>query len=196
MTEKTLVLIKPDAVKKSISGKIISKFEDAGLKIVGIKMMWADEELAKNHYYLDEVWAKSVYEKTKKSYADRGKDFPYKDPLDVGKQIQHWNMEFLMEGPVIAMVLEGPSAIEIVRKMVGSTEPKSSAPGTIRGDFASIESYAVADYEKRVLRNLVHASDSQESAKREIGLWFNMDEIHSNYRTITDLLLREYHPEE
>ncbi len=196
MAEKTLVLIKPDAVKKSISGKILSKFEDAGLKIVGIKMMWADENLARNHYYLDETWAKSVYEKKKKSCEALGKEFPCTDPMEVGREIQNWNMEFLMEGPVIAMVLEGPSAIEIVRKMVGSTEPKSSAPGTIRGDFASTESYGLADYEKRVLRNLVHASDSPENAKREIALWFNIDELHSNYKTIHDFLLREYHPEE
>jgi len=196
MTEKTLVLIKPDAVKKSISGKILSKFEDAGLKIVGIKMVWADENLARNHYYLDETWARSVYEKKKKSCEEQGKEFLCKDPLEIGKQIQQWNAEYLMEGPVIAMVLEGNYAVEIVRKLVGSTEPKSSAPGTIRGDFASTESYGLADYEKRVLRTLVHASDSPDNAKREIALWFNIDELHSNYKTIHDFLLREYHPEE
>jgi len=189
MQERTLVLIKPDGVKRGISGKIISRFEDSGLKIIALKFIWADEELAKNHYYLDEEWAKGVYEKTKKNYDKEGKKFPYKNHLEVGKQIQSWNMDFLTEGPVIAIVLEGPHAIELARKMIGSTEPRSSLPGTIRSDFASIESYPVADANKRVMRNLVHASDSVESAKREINLWFSPEEIHSNYKTATQMLL-------
>ena len=172
MKERTLVLIKPDGVMKSISGKIISRFEESGLKIIGMKMVCTNEELAKNHYFLDEKWAKEVYEKTKKGYDRERKEFPYKDHLDIGSTIQKWNMEFLREGPVIAVVFEGPHAIEIVRKIIGSTEPLSSAPGTIRGDFASVESYAVADSGKRVLRNLAHASDSQETAKREINFGF------------------------
>jgi|TARA_Y100000310_G_C20702899_1_gene831658 nucleoside-diphosphate kinase len=189
MKERTLVLIKPDGVIKGIAGKIISRFEESGLKIIGMKMIWADEELAKNHYFLDENWAKEVYEKTKKGYQRDGKEFPYKDHLDIGNTIQKWNMEFLKEGPIIAVVLEGPHAIEIVRKMIGSTEPMSSAPGTIRGDFASVESYAVADLGKRVLRNLTHASDSQETARREINLWFSEDELHSNYKTVHEMLV-------
>lgn len=189
MEERTLVLIKPDAVRKAISGKIISRFEDAGLKIIAMKMIWADQNLAENHYFLDENWAMSVYEKTKKNYDKEGKEFPYSDPLDVGRTIQEWNKKFLMEGPVIAIVLEGPHAIELTRKMVGSTEPRSSAPGTIRGDYASIESYPVADAQKRVMRNLIHASDSVETAKREISLWFSAEEIHSGYKTIHDLML-------
>ena len=189
MKERTLVLIKPDGVMKSISGKIISRFEESGLKIIGMKMVWTNEELAKNHYFLDEKWAKEVYEKTKKGYDREGKEFPYKDHLDIGSTIQKWNMEFLKEGPVIAVVFEGPHAIEIVRKLIGSTEPLSSATGTIRGDFASVESYAVADSGKRVLRNLAHASDSQETAKREINLWFSADELHSNYNTVHEMLV-------
>lgn len=179
MIEKTLVLIKPDGVKRSISGKIISRFEDLGLKIVGMKMVWADEELAKNHYYLDEEWAKSVYEKTIAVYKKDNREPDFKDHLEIGSRIQKWNMDFLREGPVIAIVLEGPHSVELARKIVGSTEPRQASPGTIRGDFASIESYKVADTKKRVLRNLVHASDSVDNAKREISLWFSIDEIHS-----------------
>ncbi len=85
----------------------------------------------------------------------------------------------LIEGPVIALILEGPHAIEIVRKMVGTTEPRQSPPGTIRGDFAMIESYQLSDSKNRVLRNLIHASDSKETADREINLWFSNNEIHS-----------------
>lgn len=187
--ERTLVLIKPDGVIKGISGKIISRFEESGLKIIGMKMVWTNEELAKNHYFLDEEWAKGIYEKTKKSYEKDEKEFPYKDHLEIGNTIQKWNIEFLRESPLIAIVFEGHHAIEIVRKMIGSTEPLSSAPGTIRGDFASVESYAVADSGKRVLRNLAHASDSQKTAKREINLWFSADELHSNYKTVHEMML-------
>jgi nucleoside-diphosphate kinase len=184
-SEKTLVLLKPDTVKRHITGKIISRFEETGLKIVGMKMVWVDEEKAKNHYFLDEQWAKNVYEKTKIAYEKENKPMDFKDHLELGKRIQSWNVNFLREGPVIALVLEGPHAIELVRKMIGSTEPRQAIPGTIRGDFASIESYAVADSLKRVLRNLVHASDSKETAKREIELWFSPEELH-NHKTIQD----------
>lgn len=188
MEERTLVLIKPDGVKRSISGKIISRFEDAGLKIIAMKMIWADKELAKNHYFLDEEWAKGVYEKTKKSYEKEGKEFPYKDHMEIGKTIQSWNMDFLTEGPVIAIVLEGPHSIELARKIIGNTEPRSSLPGTIRSDFASVESYQVADKDKRVMRNLAHASDSVETAKREMMLWFSLEEIH-DYQTMYEGLI-------
>ena len=172
VNEKSLVLIKPDGVKRALIGKIISRFEEAGLIITGMKMVMATESLAKNHYFLDEEWAKNVYEKTKKAYEKEGKSMRYKDHMDLGKTIQNWNMKFLMEGPVIAVVVEGPHAIELVRKIIGSTEPRQALPGTIRGDFASIESYVIADAQNRVLRNLVHASDSVENANREISLWF------------------------
>ncbi len=176
--EKTLVLIKPDGVARNLAGKIISRFEDAGLKIKAIKMLKADEKLAKNHYFLDETWAKSVFEKTKAACEKESRTMKHKTPMDLGKTIQQWNINFLTEGPVIAIVIEGNHSIELVRKIIGSTEPKQAAPGTIRGDFASTESYAIADAQNRVLRNLVHASDSIETAQREISLWFAQDEIH------------------
>ena len=179
MIERTLILLKHDSVSRGLIGKIITRFEETGLKIVAIKMIWPDEKLAKNHYFLDQQWAQNIFDKTKASYEKDKKTFPYKDAMQLGSQIQSWNMEFLREGPVIAIVIEGPHAIEIVRKMIGSTEPKSSPPGTIRGDYAMIESYAVADKKARVLRNLIHASDSQQSADREIALWFKPNEIHS-----------------
>jgi nucleoside-diphosphate kinase len=178
MMQQTLVLLKPDAIQRGVIGKIITRFEDAGIKVVGMKMVWADETLAKNHYHLDENWAKQVYEKTKQVYDKEGKNFSYKNHMDLGNTIQSWNIKFLREGPVIALVLEAPHVVEIIRKMVGSTEPKQSAPGTIRGDFAVVESYALADNKKRVVRNLIHASDSVENARREISLWFDNSEMH------------------
>ena len=189
MEERTFVLIKPDGVKRGIAGKIISRFEDSGLKIIAVKMIFADKELAKNHYFLDEKWAKNVFEKNKTAYEKEGKKMQYKNHMEMGKTIQNWNMDFLMEGPVIALVLECPHAIELVRKIVGSTEPRTSAPGTISGDFASIESYSVADERKRVVKNLIHASDAVESARREINLWFSPEELHSNYKTAMQKVL-------
>jgi len=179
MVEKTLILLKHDSVFRGLVGKIISRFEDIGLKITAMKMILPNEDLAKNHYFLDEDWAKAVFDKTKASYEKDNKAFPYKSHMDFGKQIQSWNVNFLREGPIIALILEGPHAIEIVRKIVGSTEPKSSAPGTIRGDYSMMESYAVADQKNRVLRNLIHASDSVKSSDREIALWFKPSEIQS-----------------
>lgn len=178
VVEQTLVLLKPDAVQRSLIGKIITRFEDAGLKVAAMKMVWADEAKAKKHYHLDEEWAKNVFTKTKAGYDKEGKKMPYKDHMELGQTIQAWNMTLLRSGPVLAFVLEGPHAVEIVRKMVGSTEPRQALPGTIRGDFATLESYALADVKKRVLRNLIHASDSVDNAKREIALWFSKDEVH------------------
>lgn len=178
MLERSLVLIKHDGVARGLIGKIINKFEETGLKIIGMKMIWADEKLAKNHYKLDKEWAENVFEKTKKAHEENEKEFEYEDAMEFGSLIQQWNINFLKEGPVVSIVVEGPHAVEITRKIVGSTEPRQAAPGTIRGDFAMIESYAVANDKKRVLRNLVHASDSVKNAEREIDLWFDKKELH------------------
>jgi nucleoside-diphosphate kinase len=156
MVERTLVLIKPDGVQRALIGRILSRFEDAGLKFVGMKMMWVDKAHAGKHYA--DVAARR------------------------GEKVFNYNVNFMVEGPVLALVLEGVSSIEIVRKMVGSTEPKAAPPGTIRGDF-SHQSYAWADGNDMVIRNLIHASSSPEDAKREIDLWFTPLELHA-YKTV------------
>lgn len=176
--QRSLILIKHDGVVRGLIGKIIGRFEDIGLKIIAMKMVWADEKLAKTHYKLDEQWAKNVYEKTKKTRLEQGQEFPFDDPLEYGKMIQSWNINFLKEGPVVAMIIEGPHAIEIARKIVGTTEPRKAEPGTIRGDYAMMESYELANDKGRVLRNLIHASDSEENANHEISLWFAEKELH------------------
>ncbi|HIG97835.1 TPA: nucleoside-diphosphate kinase [Candidatus Woesearchaeota archaeon] len=162
MVERTLVLFKPDAVQRAIMGRILSRFEDAGLKVVGMKMAWVDKKFALKHYTED--------------LAKRA-----------GAHVREMIAEFLTTGPVVAMVLEGVNAIENVRKLVGSTEPKSAAPGTIRGDFSHV-SYAYADAKKAAVKNLVHASSDKEDAAAEIGLWFTPRELHS-YRTVHDIHL-------
>src|SRR3989344_4935832 len=170
LIEKTLIIIKPDGVARSLVGHIIERFEKTGFKIIAVKMVWADEALAKKHYKLDEAWAHGVFDKAKLAYDKEGKKFPYKDHVEYGTQIQNWNANFLREGPIVAIIIEGPHAIELVRKMVGPTEPRQAQPGTIRGDLAMIESYELSNYKSRVLRNLIHASDSKETAEREIAL--------------------------
>ncbi|MBU1988397.1 MAG: nucleoside-diphosphate kinase [Nanoarchaeota archaeon] len=175
--ERTLVVLKPDAVQRGIVGKIVSRFENIGLKIVGMKMIHCTKEFAEQHYPLDEEWAKEVYRKSKEKHDKIGKGLKFKGHMEMGKSIQEWNMDFLCESPVIAIVIQGPHAIEIVRKIVGNTEPLQSPPGTIRGDFASIESYPLSDSKNRVMRNLIHASDSQKTAQREIALWFSESEL-------------------
>ena len=177
MNEKTFVLIKPDGVRRNIIGKMISRFEDTGLKIIAMKMMQINEEHAGKHYPLDEEWARKVFEKTSVVYEKEGIPMKYRNYLQWGEEIRKRNINFIKEGSVIAMILQCPHAIEIVRKIIGHTEPRQAVPDTIRGDFISIESYALSDSEGRSVRNLIHASDSVENAKREIDLWFKDEEI-------------------
>lgn len=162
MIERSLVLLKPDAVQRAIMGRILSRFEDAGFKVVGMKMVWVDKKFALKHYTED--------------LAKRA-----------GSHVREMIAEFLTTGPVVAMVVEGVNAIDNIRKMVGSTEPRSAAPGTIRGDFSHV-SYAYADARKAPVKNLVHASSSREDAAAEIKLWFTPKELHS-YKTVHDVHL-------
>jgi nucleoside-diphosphate kinase len=161
-TERTLVLIKPEGVQRTIVGRILTRFEDAGFKIIGMKMIWADKEMAKKHYTEDISKRR-------------------------GEHVREKLLRHVTEGPVIAIVLEGLHAIEIIRKIVGGTEPKTAPPGTIRGDFANM-SYAYADESDLSVRNIIHASGNADDAKHEIALWFKDKELY-NYKTIHDIFL-------
>ncbi len=165
--EKTLVLIKPEGVMRGLVGEVIKRFENAGLKIIGIKMVWADEEFARKHYREDlDVRYKEVKEK-------------------YGKDVRKELVEYLKEGPVVAFVLEGIDAVKIVRKLTGSTYPNESAPGTIRGDFAHI-SKDYANENDIMVRNLIHASGDEVDAKIEVPLWFKPEELH-DYKNVHDV---------
>lgn len=183
MIERTLILVKHDGVYRCLIGEIIKRFENVGLKTVGLKMVWADENLALNHYQITDEWTKAVAEKTRKAYKERGIEIKESD-VQIAKKIRDLNIKFLREGPVVAVVLEGPHAVEICRKIVGHTEPRQALPGTIRGDL-TFESYQLGDLKNRSVRNLVHASSDLNEAKREINLWFKKEEIHS-YENIHD----------
>lgn len=174
--EETLVLIKPEGVKKQIVGEIISRFERVGLELVGMKMVWPTEDLVEKHYALTDEWVSGLARKTRESFAKEGIEIKETD-LEIAKRIQSWLKNHLKSGPVIAMVWRGNKAVEVIRKLVGSTEPRSAAPGTIRGDY-STDSYDLADKEKRSIRNIIHASGTIEEAKREIGVWFKSKTLY------------------
>lgn len=168
MKERTLVLIKPDGVMRGLIGEVIKRFECAGLKIVGMKMVWADETFARKHYgpELDER---------------------YKDVLEkYGKSVRTDLVNYLKEGPIVAMVLEGVDAVKVTRKIVGSTYPNEALMGTIRGDFAHI-SKDFANSSNVMVKNIIHASGNPEEANKEINLWFNKKELHS-YKTVHDIV--------
>ena len=155
MKQRTLILLKSDAIQRSLIGRILQRFEDAGLKVVASKFLWVDENLADKHYY------------------DLGERR--------GEQVKKRMVKFLTKtSPVLAFVLEGIEAVEVVRKLVGGTEPKTALPGTIRGDFAHL-SIEYSDKKDRCLPNLIHASGNVKEAEKEIALWFKPEEIH-DYR--------------
>ena len=152
--QKTLIIFKPDAVARGIVGEILSRFERAGFKVVGAKMLEPDNE----HYY--EHYEGIGTLKTRK-----------------GEEIFKSQLASMQDGPVIAMVLEGVEAVGAVRKMVGDTEPKAALPGTIRGDYAHV-TYGQASSTGKGVANIIHASADPDEAKKEIAHWFAESELY------------------
>jgi len=179
--ERTLIVIKPDAIQRNIVGDIITRFEKVGLKIAGMKMFIPSKDLLNKHYPVDRTeFIEGMGQKTLENMADLGLDpkekFGHDDPAKIGLEIQKWLVEFMATAPVIAIVLEGPHAIEVVRKIRGHTLPLKAQPGTITGDY-SFDSSSIANNDMRPIRNLVHASGNPEEAEFEIGLWFSESEL-------------------
>ncbi len=163
--QRSLVLLKPDALDRGIVGEIITRFERRGIKIVGLKMLISEKDTAEKHYTEDLARRR-------------------------GEKVREMMIAMLTSGPILAMVLEGIDIIEVIRQMVGATEPKSASPGTIRGDYAHI-SYRYADEKGIGIFNLIHASDSSESAQAEISVWFKSEELVSHTPSYTRMTLRE-----
>lgn len=186
MIERSLVLMKPDAVKRGVVGEILHRFERSGLKIIGAKMLHPEREFVEKHYSASEENLRAIGNKTLTNYAESGVDVVAEmgtnDSLALGKQIIGWTIDYLISGPVMAIVLEGPHAIENIRTLTGFTLPLKAAPGTIRGDFG-LESSISANKRKRSIYNLLHASGNKEEAEMEIKLWFKPGEL-LNYRRI------------
>jgi nucleoside-diphosphate kinase len=177
----TVVLIKPDGIQKGLIGEIITRFEKIGLNLIACKLVKVDADMAIKHYGGgNEKWFENVGQKLLEFYKENGKDpkeeIGTMEPKEIGKLVQKWNIDYLSEGPVLAMIWQGPHAVEIVRKIVGPTYPQVAPPGTIRGDF-SYDSPILANSKLRAVHNLIHASGSAQEAKFERELWFKEDEI-------------------
>lgn len=185
--ERTLIVIKPDGVQRSLIGEIIRRYERLGLKLVAVKMMVPSVEHIEKHYTLDPNWRRITGEKTIKSYQDKGLTPPSLDPLEITAKILANLKKYMSSGPVIAMVWQGAHAVKIVRKITGGTEPLTSDVGTIRGDYM-VDSYSMSDEDGRAVRNLIHASGSVEEANMEIKHWFKEEEI-INYSLVQESIL-------
>jgi nucleoside-diphosphate kinase len=165
----------------------MKRYERAGLKLVGIKMLVPTTDFIEQHYTLDPEWRRVTGEKTIKGYKDKGLVPPLTDPLEITAIILANLKKYMTSGPVIAMVWQGAHAIKIVRKITGGTEPLATDVGTIRGDFV-VDSYQMSDQDNRAIRNLIHASGSLEEAEKEIKHWFKQEEL-VNYRLIQEQIL-------
>ncbi|HAG27803.1 TPA: nucleoside-diphosphate kinase [Patescibacteria group bacterium] len=157
--ERTLVLLKPDALDRGLVGEITQRFEKVGLKIVGMKMLIPSHDHAQKHYTEDLA-------------------------IRRGEHVRNLMVDMLISGPIVALVLEGIEAVELVRKMIGGTEPKSAAPGTIRGDYSHV-SFKHTDKHNSKLYNLIHGSSSVEEAAQEIAVWFDETELVDHHPTYT-----------
>jgi nucleoside-diphosphate kinase len=184
--ERSLVIIKPDGVQRSLMGEIVHRFERVGLKFVGLKLIVPTEEQCWKHYNKDDEW---FLKKGTRIIEDRkSQGLPIeKEALEYGKDIIKALAVFMTSGPVLAFVLQGNQAVGVVKKLVGGTEPTTSDVGTIRGDL-TLDSYALTALDDRAVRNLIHCSDSPDEAKREIAIWFSEKELIS-YRLVADQIL-------
>lgn len=165
--QRTLILLKPDAIQRGIVGEILTRFERVGAQMAGMKLLVSDKETAMGHYTED--------------LAQRR-----------GEAVRAQMIAMLTSGPVVALVLEGVEIVEVVRKMVGATEPKSAAPGTIRGDYSHV-SYAQADASGKGIFNLIHASGTPEEAEVEIGVWFKPEELVSHKPGYANHTIHQYY---
>jgi nucleoside-diphosphate kinase len=178
--QRALIIIKPDGVQRGLIGRIVARFEQVGLKIIGLKFEWVTREQIIAHYPETDVWFKKVGERTLTNYAKKGLDakkvFKTNDAIQIGRTVKKWLINYLQESPLFIMALEGYECIEIVRKLSGDTIPLLAAPGTIRGDF-SHDTIDLANEQNRPLRNIIHASDTVEDGEKEIKVWFTKDEL-------------------
>jgi nucleoside-diphosphate kinase len=173
--ERTFIILKPDTVQRSLMGEVIRRFERTGLKCTAMKMFMADEARLLEHYNKDDAWFLKKGTRIVEEMTAQGRKVE-KEPIEYGKDIIRTIVHYMEAAPVVGLVFEGNEAVAVVTKLVGTTEPKTSDVGTIRGDF-TVDSYSHSSFENRSVRNLIHCSESPAEAEREIAIWFTQNEI-------------------
>jgi len=190
MIQRTLILLKPDAVSRGLSGEIISRIERCGLKLVAAKLVKPNLEIGRKHYHKDDEWKIKVGERAIQECLEFNLSvkevFETDSPLEIGNSVVERNAEFLNSGAVFAMIFSGPNAVKKVRNLIGSTFPEAAAPGTIRGDFG-LENSFTGTKRKRTTYNLIHASGAVDEAEDEINIWFKSQDIIDYRQTHEDL---------
>ena len=184
--ERSFVILKPDAIQRGLMGDIVGRFERAGLRGVHMEMKVLDEERLWKHYDKDNEWFEKKGSNIVQNLKDAGREIE-KEAIEYGKDIIRSLVAFMTAGPVVVMVLEGNSAVGVVKKLVGGTEPTTSDVGTIRGDL-TLDSYNIASLDDRAVRNLIHCSDEPSEAEREIALWVDTSAI-MKYRHVNEAIL-------
>lgn len=179
MKERTLVILKPDAVKANHVGLLITDIEKLGMKIVAMQMVTAIYDQCMSHYNKDDAWCIKYGQKK----IDQGFSL-LSSAVDAGREILEQMAEYFMSGPIVVMIIEGENAIEAMRELIGPTEPSSAPAWTWRGKWSN-DSYVIANGQNRALHNIAHCSDSLEEAEREISIWFQND-YHDNPLSILD----------
>jgi len=189
--EKTVLIIKPDGVKRGLVGEIVSRIEKRGLKVIALEMVWATKKQVDGHYPKTEDWVKRLGEKTLKNYKKYGldakKELGATDALEIGRMVRSWLIDFMTSGPIVKAIVKGIHAIDMVRKIVGPSMPSQAEMGTIRGDF-SVDDATAANRDKRAIHNIVHASETPEEAEHELKFWFAPEEIHDYKRAEEDIM--------
>ncbi len=191
--QRALIIIKPDGIQRGLMGKILKRFEQVGLKIVGLKFIWASKEQIVNHYPETDSWFIKVGQRTLTNYQKKGLDvkkvFGTDEAVSIGKTVKKWLIKYLQESPLLVFVVEGYEAVEACRKLSGNTIPLLASPGTIRGDF-SHDCIDLANEQNRPLRNLIHASDTVEDGEKEIKVWFSEDELFKYERADEKMMFK------
>ena len=183
--EQTFVMVKPDGVRKGLTGEIIKRLEQRDLKIVALEMFMPTEKQMDEHYPKDEAWIRRLGQKSLATYEKYGVDPVSKlgtnDEFEIGKMVRGWLLDYMISAPLVKMVVQGIHAVDVVRKIAGPTLPYKAEVGTIRGDY-SIDSPLLANSEKRAVANLLHASETPEEARHEIEHWFGKSVKLQNYK--------------
>jgi len=189
--ERTLLLIKPDGVKRGLIGDVINRIEKRGLKIIALKMVAPSREEIKKNYPGTDEWLMGLGNKTLDNYEKYGldalKEMGTTDTKKMGLKILEWLLDYMTSGPVVAIMISGLHAVDMVRKIVGNTLPNKADMGTIRGDY-SVDSSTLANAEKRAIKNVVHASGNVAEAEHELNLWFKKEDIHFYKRAEEDIM--------